>query len=53
MTSVEVQCRHRLADYLMETARREVDPVRRGRRILLAVRIERRCPVTRPTHLQR
>lgn len=49
MTAAEAERRHHLADYLCATARLEHDPARRGRRILLAARIERPCtPLPRP-----
>lgn len=44
MTRAETELRHAVAGYLMRTARQQHDPARRGRRILLAARIERATP---------
>ena len=44
MTNSEAQARHAMADYLMRSAREQHDPAQRGRRILLAARIERDTP---------
>jgi hypothetical protein len=46
MTKAEAEARHAMAEYLMRSAREQHDPAQRGRRILLAARIERDTPST-------
>jgi hypothetical protein len=48
MTKTEVKARHALATYLVRSARHQSDPAQRGRRILLAARIERDTPLRYP-----
>ena len=48
MTKAEAKARHAVAKYLVRSARQQSDPAQRGRRILLAARIERDTPLRYP-----